>query len=110
MKIVHLLIILALSLSAGFYLGLNKQTSNIKNLQSENRNLDKMVIESFSLGCEVGMAIYCTPTTVMECKRKCFTFLNNNPKILDALKKKPEVTLKKMNQESKKTKKNFLFF
>jgi hypothetical protein len=44
----------------------------------------------------------------MECKKKCFTFLSENPKILDALKKKPEITINKIKKESKKN--NFLFF
>jgi hypothetical protein len=92
----------------GLLIGLNLKTSEIKNAKKENRNLDQMVMESFSLGCEVGMAIYCDPKNLMECKKKCFTFLSENPKILDALKKKPEITINKIKKESKKN--NFLFF
>ena len=93
---------------SGILVGLNIQTQEVVSSKAENRQLDQMVFESFSLGCEVGMAIYCDPKNLMECKKKCFTFLNDNPKILNALKKKPEITLEKMKNE--KPKSSFLFF
>jgi hypothetical protein len=101
------IIIFTIILITGIIIGVNIKTTEVQNLKSENRNIEQMVMESFSLGCEVGMAIYCEPKNLMECKKKCFTFLNNNPKILDALKKKPEITIKKMESEKKKNKSLF---
>ena len=75
------IILIFISKYKGIDIGQKKERNNYN-------ELDKIIENSFQLGCETASLRKCSIKDQNECRKFCFVFIKENPQLLDVLKKK----------------------
>lgn len=69
--------------------------------KKEYKKFDRIVEDSFQMGCEAAIMKNCSPKNVNSCRKYCFEFISKNPQMLKLLKKKASVLLEEFEENSK---------